>query len=39
MTEAPPEIDAFATIAVDCGFKLHKALRLCAFAPLRLGVI
>ena len=25
MTEVPPEIDALATIAVDCGFKLHKA--------------
>jgi GxxExxY protein len=25
MTEVPHEIDALATIAVDCGFKLHKA--------------
>jgi GxxExxY protein len=25
MTEVPPEIDALATIAVDCRFKLHKA--------------
>ena len=25
MTDVPPEIDALATIAVDCGFKLHMA--------------
>ena len=25
MTDVPPEIDALATVAVDCGFKLHKA--------------
>lgn len=25
MTEVPPKIDALATIAIDCGFKLHKA--------------
>lgn len=25
MTDVPPEIDALASIAVDCGFKLHMA--------------
>jgi GxxExxY protein len=25
LTDVPPEIDALATIAVDCGFRLHMA--------------